>query len=173
MSLVFNQFPIAQSIFIAQINFFLKIQSYPDQLIGPQLGSALSIPFIHGGLLGSVYNGLTGDVNKVACTFMGPNFMSVLYNKNKCRSGLFLPTIFNSYKDFCKYYNQAPPCAKECLTDAVVDVKLYFKGIIGGTEIIGKCCNFCAQKPKCESNNSAYDPTPCICEKSPVASTCY
>lgn len=119
---------------------------------GPYLTSALEVGITNNGLVGSLYNGLTGHANELMCFFMGPGFLSVLYNKRGCPNEIFMPSIFNSYVEFCKYYNDlATPSAKKCLTDAAVDIKVYFKGIIGGSEIIGNCCNHCAEKAKGDS----------------------
>lgn len=106
----------------------------------------MSIESTNAGFLGNLYHGLTGDANELLCSFMGPNFLKILLNKNNCPSGIFLPTIFKSCFDFCKYYNRAPSFAKACLTDAVVDFEGRLNGIIGGSEILGNCCNYFAQR---------------------------
>lgn len=92
------------------------------------------------GIVGHTLNGASDGVNTVACTCLGPYFLKGLEGSHKCPNGIFFPTIFNSWPNFCKYYKNADPDVQKCLSPSAIDLQGNFSGIIDIYGTLGKCC---------------------------------
>lgn len=95
------------------------------------------------GVAGHLLNDMADGTNRIVCATLGPNFLQALLQYHTCPTGLFLPTIFHSWKNFCKYYNKAPPRIRKCLSDTAIDLRGNAKGIINVYGRLGKCCGRC------------------------------
>lgn len=113
---------------------FFQSSSEADNGIGIGLGDLVNGHLKDAGL------GVPLTLSHVICTTFGPNLLQVLLDQDGCSSGIFTPTIFDSWPDFCKMFNDLPPRQRKCFSPAVVDVRLKLIGISDGYQYIGKCC---------------------------------
>lgn len=120
-------------------------------MAGGQIGNYFLRGGLPGGGLGNeLVDGLTGGVNNLLCTLVGPDFLRVVLTKNRCPSGVILPNLFKSYKCYCHFYNRQPPNIKKCLSDAAARVDIGLDGIIKLDLLLGICCKNCNTKSKFE-----------------------
>lgn len=96
------------------------------------------------GVVGHALNDGADGINEAICATLGPDFLKVrLQQSHTCPNGVFPPTIFNSWTNFCKYYNNATPNIKECLSPSAIYLSGNLKGIANIYGRLGKCCRSC------------------------------
>lgn len=83
---------------------------------------------------------LSNGINNVVCTKFGPNFLKILLKNHTCSSEAIAPTKCGTWPEFCKLYNNAPPCIQDCLSTSAIDIEMKLNGLVGGHERLGKCC---------------------------------
>lgn len=92
------------------------------------------------GLVGSTVVGLADGINNVVCTTFGPNFLKILLKNHTCPREAIAPTKCETWPEFCKLYNSAPPCIQDCLSASAIDIEVKLNGLVGGHDRLGKCC---------------------------------
>lgn len=133
------------------IFFFQMTIQADDKATDLEVGNGLLYGYVNRrNLLGNLAGDSTSAITYLICLLIGPDFLQQILSSNKCPSGIELPNLFHSYKDFCAFYNNACPEVQDCLTNAAVEIKTDLYGIYGGDLVLAKCCKYC------DSNSHIY-----------------
>lgn len=87
------------------------------------------------GAVNGILLGLGHTINDAACALLGPKFLPMIFENNRCAEGSLASDIFDSYENFCKCINTNP-----CLSSAVISVGFRTKGFGDFVTRVGKCC---------------------------------
>lgn len=93
------------------------------------------------GVLGHILTDTTAGINKVFCSLLGPNFLDLFSKHNCCPNELIAPHVCESIEKFCEWLKNGGPEIQDCVSAAVIDVRINVNGIIAGKANVGKCCN--------------------------------
>lgn len=114
--------------------------SEAGDVISGELYNIVDVNLMGDGAVGHIVNNAADVVNNVICTTLGPNFLQIFVNHHECSNGIFTPSIFHSWPNFCQYFNAAPPNIRKCLFSTAVEYKGRLMGISDGYIRVGKCC---------------------------------
>lgn len=84
--------------------------------------------------------GLASVINYFTCDRLGPEFLKILSQQKGCSSGVFVPSDFESWPEFCKKFNSVAPDIRKCTSPTAINIALKIPGVMDGYLRLGQCC---------------------------------
>lgn len=96
------------------------------------------------GIADPLLDGLFDGINQLFCSSLGPNFLNLYSQQNRCCKESYKARVCNTFETFCEWLVNGGPelqnCVYKSVDNGVMNGDINVNGIIDIRGHIGRCC---------------------------------